>query len=245
VKIFLDTCGDQSRRSGLAARTSLELATEASKARLAAGHSADPTEIPTWKRALDIACMLLLLPGALLLGLGITVVIKTVSRGPVFFKQERVGHRRKRFLCWKFRTMKDGADIAIHQRQFNGVRRLVGPMAKLDEGDDPRLIPGAAWLRAVGLDELPQLINVWRGEMSLVGPRPSLPDEVEGLRPWQNARFDTLPGMTGLWQVSGKNATTFMEMISLDIQYARSKTPWLDLMIMLRTFSLLVKAIQY
>jgi lipopolysaccharide/colanic/teichoic acid biosynthesis glycosyltransferase len=90
-------------------------------------------------------------------------------------------------------------------------------------------------VRAAGLDELPQLINVLRGEMSLVGPRPSLPSEYDELLPWQRERFHTLPGLTGLWQVSGKNRTTFSEMIDLDIQYVRKKSPWLDLKIMLRT----------
>ena len=97
------------------------------------------------------------------------------------------------------------------------------------------LIPFGRQLRAVGCDELPQLINVLRGEMSLVGPRPCLPGEYNRHLPWQRERFGTLPGLTGLWQVSGKNRTTFNEMIELDIQYVRTRSPWLDLKIMLKT----------
>ena len=97
------------------------------------------------------------------------------------------------------------------------------------------LIPFGRLLRAAGLDELPQLINVLRGEMSLVGPRPCLPGEYDRYLPWQRERFRTLPGLTGLWQVSGKNRTTFNEMIDFDIQYVRTQSPWLDLKIMLKT----------
>jgi lipopolysaccharide/colanic/teichoic acid biosynthesis glycosyltransferase len=108
-------------------------------------------------------------------------------------------------------------------------------MVKLDSHGDRRIIPCGSLLRSSGLDELPQLINVLRGEMSLVGPRPCVPYECEHLLPWQRERFDTLPGLTGLWQVSGKNQTTFLEMMELDISYARTKTPWLDLAIIFKT----------
>jgi lipopolysaccharide/colanic/teichoic acid biosynthesis glycosyltransferase len=113
-------------------------------------------------------------------------------------------------------------------------------MAKLDLHGDPRLIPGGWWLRASGLDELPQIINVLRGEMSLVGPRPCLPYEYDRYLPWQKERFSTLPGLTGLWQVSGKNKTTFDEMMHLDIHYARNKSLWLDLKILLMTVSAVI-----
>jgi len=109
------------------------------------------------------------------------------------------------------------------------------PMAKMDLHGDPRLIPGGWWLRASGLDELPQIINVLRGDMSLIGPRPCLPYEYDRYLPWQKERFNTLPGLTGLWQVSGKNTTTFDEMMHLDIQYVRNKSLWLDLKILLMT----------
>jgi len=109
------------------------------------------------------------------------------------------------------------------------------PMTKLDARKDPRLIPLGALLRATGLDELPQLINVVRGEMSIVGPRPCIPYEYELYQPWQRRRFDAVPGLTGLWQVSGKNRTTFNEMIRLDIEYSERLSFWLDLQIILRT----------
>lgn len=107
-------------------------------------------------------------------------------------------------------------------------------MQKLDT-HDPRLIPGARLLRALGIDELPQLINVVRGEMSVVGPRPCIPYEAEQYQAWQRGRFAALPGMTGLWQVRGKNRTTFTRMIELDIEYAKTQSLGLDLMILLAT----------
>jgi lipopolysaccharide/colanic/teichoic acid biosynthesis glycosyltransferase len=107
-------------------------------------------------------------------------------------------------------------------------------MIKLDN-KDPRIIPCGKFIRATGLDELPQLINVLRGEMSLVGPRPSLPYEHKEFLPWHKKRCDTLPGLTGLWQVSGKNNTTFERMMELDIWYTRNKSAFLDLKIMLKT----------
>ena len=115
-------------------------------------------------------------------------------------------------------------------------------MTKLDAGDK-RLIPGGRILRCLGLDELPQLINVLRGEMSLVGPRPCLPYEYEHYQARHGRRFDTLPGLTGLWQVSGKNRTTFEQMINWDITYVETKSLTLDLMIMLKTVpAILVQA---
>ncbi len=109
------------------------------------------------------------------------------------------------------------------------------PMTKLDVTSDPRIIPFGNLIRRCCLDELPQLINVLRGEMSLVGPRPCVPYEAEQYGPWERGRFDAVPGMTGLWQVSGKNKTTFNEMIRLDIAYARRRSFWLDIKILLRT----------
>ena len=117
-------------------------------------------------------------------------------------------------------------------------------MAKMDSMGDPRLIRFGAILRATGLDELPQLINVLRGEMSLVGPRPCLPYEFDLYEPWQHERFDTLPGLTGLWQVRGKNKTTFTEMIHMDIEYARMNSLFLDLQIMAATFGTLAAQVK-
>ena len=109
------------------------------------------------------------------------------------------------------------------------------PMQKLDAKGDTRLIPGSWLLRATGLDELPQIINVLRGEMSIVGPRPCIPTEYEAYLPWQRQRCMAMPGLTGLWQVSGKNRTTFDEMVRLDIRYSQIKSFWLDVKIILLT----------
>jgi lipopolysaccharide/colanic/teichoic acid biosynthesis glycosyltransferase len=117
-------------------------------------------------------------------------------------------------------------------------------MTKLDATGDARLIPLGALLRSTGLDELPQFVNVLRGEMSVVGPRPCLQFECEDYLPWQRERFDTLPGLTGLWQVSGKNKTTFNEMIHYDIAYARSKSLWLDVGIIAKTIPALVAQVR-
>ena len=108
-------------------------------------------------------------------------------------------------------------------------------MTKLDAKRDPRLIPLGAILRATGLDELPQILNVLRGDMSLVGPRPCIPYEYELFQPWQRQRTNAVPGLTGLWQVSGKNRTTFNEMIAYDIEYTKRRSLWLDLKIIART----------
>jgi lipopolysaccharide/colanic/teichoic acid biosynthesis glycosyltransferase len=171
------------------------------------------------------------------------LVMKVVSPGPVFFLQERVGYLGRRFKIYKFRTMKVGAETANHQAYFKELVGTNAPMQKLDAKGDSRLIPGGWLLRASGLDELPQLINVLRGEMSIVGPRPCLPAEYDLYLPWQRERFITMPGLTGLWQVSGKNRTTFDEMIRLDIRYAKTKSLAMDLRIMASTPIALIKQI--
>jgi lipopolysaccharide/colanic/teichoic acid biosynthesis glycosyltransferase len=190
---------------------------------------------PAWKRALDLACCMAVLPLLALCTLVMALVMKIVSPGPVFFRQERVGFLGRRFKIYKFRTMKVGSDTANHQAYFKELVGTNAPMQKLDSKGDSRLIPGGWMLRASGLDELPQLINVLRGDMSVVGPRPCLPAEYDLYLPWQKERFTTLPGLTGLWQVSGKNRTTFDEMIRLDIRYAQTKSLPMDMRIMLTT----------
>jgi len=188
-----------------------------------------------WKRALDALLILLALPLLIPLSLLIALLIRGGSRGPVLFRQERVGYMGRRFRCFKFRTMSVDADTTTHRKHLHQLMNSNTPMTKMDLRGDPRIIPLGSLLRASGLDELPQLINVMRGEMSLVGPRPCLPYEYDRYLPWQKERFSALPGLTGLWQVSGKNKTTFMKMIQLDIQYAKNKTLWQDLRIMLMT----------
>jgi hypothetical protein len=132
------------------------------------------------------------------------------------------------------------ADTTTHQGHLHQLMNSNKPMMKMDTRGDTRIIPFGVLLRASGLDELPQLINVLRGEMSLVGPRPCLPYEYDQYLPWQKERFGTVPGLTGLWQVSGKNKTTFVEMIQLDIRYAKNKNLWWDLKIILMTVPALV-----
>ena len=208
--------------------------------------SADETsgEVPGWKRFLDLSCILLSLPLWLpVMGL-ISIAIMVVSPGPILFRQERIGYRGRRFSCLKFRTMLVGADTAVHKSHLHSLMNSRAPMKKLDVAGDSRLIPLGALLRSTGLDELPQIINVLRGDMSLVGPRPCVPYEYEEYRPWQKERIKGLPGLTGLWQVSGKNKTTFDEMIHLDISYLRSKSIWLDLGIMLKTAPALLQQVK-
>jgi len=190
--------------------------------------------VPWWKRALDVTLIVLAMPILVPVGLFVAAIIKLVSPGPVFFQQERVGLRGRRFMCFKFRTMTVNADTSVHQEHLEDLMTSNRPMSKLD-GRDSRVIPGGIWLRALGLDELPQLINVFRGEMSLVGPRPCLIYEYEKYLPRHRGRCATLPGLTGLWQVNDKNNTTFEEMIDLDLRYVRTQSLGLDLGILLRT----------
>ena len=191
--------------------------------------------LPLWKRALDLAMLLVLLPGLLLVGGIVALIIKVGSPGPIFFRQKRVGFKGREFVCFKFRTMAVNAETESHRQHLQELIKSKTQMVKLDQRKDPRVIPLGALLRATGLDELPQLFNVLRGDMSLVGPRPCIRYECEAYAPWHFARFDAVPGLTGLWQVSGKNRTTFDEMVCLDIEYSRRLSLWLDLWIILKT----------
>jgi len=195
--------------------------------------------VPVGKRVLDYAVILGASPVLVPLMLGIAAFIKLSSPGPVFFTQERVGFRERRFRLLKFRSMKANAEVARHADHTTFLFKSNQPMTKLESEGDPRLIPCAWILRSTGFDELPQLINVLRGEMSIVGPRPCTGYEFDVLLPWHKRRFDVLPGLTGLWQVSGKNKTTFLQMVNFDIEYARQGALWFDLRIMLRTFPVL------
>ena len=190
---------------------------------------------PLWKRGLDITCILIGLPLLLPVAVAIGLLIKCVSRGPMIFLQERVGYQGRRFICFKFRTMKVDSDVGLHQSHVAELMRSNLPMVKMDTKGDRRLIPLGSLLRATGLDELPQILNVLGGQMSLVGPRPCLVYEYENYSLSQKQRFNTLPGLTGLWQVCGKNKTTFSEMIALDIAYSENKSLWLDLKIIMKT----------
>ncbi len=203
--------------------------------------SVNNSAAPMWKRLLDAVVILLTLPAILLVGALIAIGIKLGSRGPVLFRQERIGYKGQRFVCFKFRTMRVGAETASHQGYTTSLIKSDAPMTKLDAGKDSRIIPLGRIIRATGLDELPQLINVLRGEMSLVGPRPCVRYEYEMYEPWQKRRFDAVPGLTGLWQVSGKNRTTFNQMIHFDIEYSERMSLWLDLKIMVKTLPALIQ----
>lgn len=197
--------------------------------------------IPAWKRTMDIAgsaAGLVLLSPLMLL---IALFIKAVSPGPVLFRQERMGRRGKTFTMLKFRTMQLDSDTTIHREYLVDLIRNEKEMEKLDGKADPRIIPFGSLLRALGLDELPQLVNVLLGDMSLVGPRPCLPYEALEYHPWHMRRFDVLPGLTGLWQVNGKNRTTFTEMMRFDVSYAKRKTFLLDMEIFLKTVPAVIR----
>jgi lipopolysaccharide/colanic/teichoic acid biosynthesis glycosyltransferase len=195
---------------------------------------------PSWKTILDLTCILLSMPLWLPVVLFLALWIKLASPGPVFFRQERVGHRGKRFMILKFRTMKVNVETRTHEHHLEQLIKADVPMTKLDAAGDPRIIPGGRFLRATGLDELPQLFNVLRREMSLVGPRPCTPHEFKSYQVWQRERVNARPGLTGFWQVNGKNRTTFSEMIKLDIFYTQNMSFWLDLTIMLKTLPALI-----
>jgi exopolysaccharide biosynthesis polyprenyl glycosylphosphotransferase len=196
------------------------------------------------KRSLDIlgSSFALLLLSPLLIA--IFVLVKLTSKGPVFFRQQRMGRGGNKFTFLKFRSMYLGNDHSIHK---DFVKRLISGNANSD-GDngtqvavykltnDPRVTPIGRFLRKTSMDELPQLFNVLTGHMSLVGPRPPIPYEFECYQPWHKRRLRfAKPGITGLWQVSGRSRIKFDDMVRLDLKYARTWSLWLDIKILLKT----------
>jgi lipopolysaccharide/colanic/teichoic acid biosynthesis glycosyltransferase len=229
---------------------------------MTAGNGARDTALSRGaKRALDLG---LAVPGAIVLSpllLAIGIVIRATSPGPALFVQERIGGRFRdgrwehapfRFL--KFRTMRDGAGSDLHRAHVtafiraerdgangkSGARRARAIAEEHKILADPRVTPVGRFLRRFSLDELPQLWNVIRGEMSLVGPRPPIGYEVEVYLPEQMGRLAAKPGLTGLWQVSGRSLTTFDEMVRLDLDYIENRSVGLDLWILARTVLVLV-----
>ena len=205
-------------------------------------HVATSRQAELAMRLLDLvvaaAMVVLLLP----LLLVVALLIKLDSRGPVIFWQRRLGRDLAPFRVAKFRTMRDGAAADVHRAHVEAMIREDAkqgedapprPMQKLHE--DPRVTAVGSFLRRTSLDELPQLWNVLRGEMSLVGPRPPIGYEVENYPARAFRRFAVRPGMTGLWQVSGRCLTTFDEMVELDITYIERRSFWLNLKILLLT----------
>ncbi len=186
-------------------------------------------------RGLNLVLILLALPLILVSAGAIAAWIKLVSRGGVLFRQTRIGYLGRPFEILKFRTMHEGAGTSEHEAHVAELMRSDRPMTKLDATGDGRLIPGGRFLRMSGLDELPQIVNILRGEMSLVGPRPCLPVEYAGYAEAHRERCEVLPGLTGNWQANGKNNTNFAGMIALDIDYVRNRSTWMDVALILRT----------
>lgn len=191
--------------------------------------------VPAWKRPVDFVLSLLLLVVLSPLWLLVALAVKLSSPGPVLYRQDRVGLLLRAFRMFKFRTMYVDADPEVHRRYVQQLLAAGITMEKLDAEEDSRITRLGRYLRATSLDELPQLLNVLRGEMSLVGPRPCIPYETENYKPWYFYRFECLPGLTGLWQVSGKNRLASDQMMRLDIRYARTQRLWRDVWILLRT----------
>ncbi len=192
--------------------------------------------LPAWKRGLDLLLIVLSAPLWLPIMTLIAIWVGITSPGPIFYRQPRIGFRGRRFMIVKFRTMKVNSETTTHERYLEHLMVADCPMIKLDEQGDPRLIAGGKILRATGLDELPQIFNVLTGEMSLIGPRPCTVREFERFSPPHRERVNAYPGLTGWWQVNGKNRTTFSEMIEMDIFYSRNISLSLDLRILVRTF---------
>jgi lipopolysaccharide/colanic/teichoic acid biosynthesis glycosyltransferase len=192
------------------------------------------------KRGIDIALASLILVVLAPVMLTIAMVIRLTSPGRALFQQVRVGHGNSPFVMLKFRTMHQGLDDAIHRAYVTAM--LVGRATPADPERgvykltrDPRVTSIGKFLRKTSLDELPQLVNVLRGEMSLVGPRPALPWEAELFEPRHRVRFAVKPGITGLWQVTGRNALTMQQALDLDVEYVLRRSLLLDLAILVRT----------
>ncbi|HPF71120.1 MAG TPA: sugar transferase [Candidatus Krumholzibacteria bacterium] len=201
------------------------------------------------KRAGDVlvaSVMLLLLAPVMA---AIAIAVKRSGPGPVLFVQERLGKDGRPFPFFKFRSMVHNSDDAIH-RQFaamfiagdkDGCRQTNGGEDLFKIKADPRITRVGAFLRKTSLDELPQLFNILRGEMSLVGPRPPIAYEIENYQPWHMERLKAVPGLTGLWQVSGRSQVSFDDMVRLDVRYINTWSPLKDLAIMLKTIPVVLR----
>ena len=199
------------------------------------------------KRSLDVtgaALGLLLLSPLLVVA---AVLTRLTSRGPAFFRQERVGYGGRRFIMYKFRSMYVDSDDRLHRAAYEQFLRgersngkvdadlLAQEQAKERAPGDPRITPLGNLLRRSSIDELPQLFNVLLGEMSLVGPRPPIPYEVGLYQPWHLARLETLPGMTGFWQIHGRSRVSFDQMVRMDLEYIQNQSFWYDIKLLLLT----------
>jgi lipopolysaccharide/colanic/teichoic acid biosynthesis glycosyltransferase len=200
------------------------------------------------KRLLDIAVAATVLVIAAPVFAVCAVAVRRSSPGPIIFRQERVGLRGRTFTFLKFRSMYHHADAAPHRAYVTAFIR--GEAAQHADGDkrvyklvgDARITPAGRWLRRTSLDELPQFWSVLRGDLSLVGPRPPIPSEVEQYRPDQLMRLAVKPGITGAWQIGGRSSTTFDEMVALDLAYIRNQSFWFDVAILLKTIPAVLAA---
>ena len=183
------------------------------------------------KRTIDILGALL---GIIILSpiwLIVALSIKIESKGPIFFAQKRVGKNEKVFNMYKFRSMVSNAEeLKVKLQEQN---EMSGPMFKMK--DDPRVTKVGKFIRKTSIDEIPQLWNILKGEMSLVGPRPSLPKEVKEFEPWMKRRLDVKPGLTCYWQVSGRNNIDFEQWMALDIKYVDERSLWIDIKLIFQT----------
>ena len=202
------------------------------------GHQGlSPTQL-ILKRYFDVAAVIVILTLSLPLLVLLALMIKLDSRGPVLFSQPRVGRFGEMFSMYKFRSMATNANAQDHELH---VRRLIRDNVQPKDGaslklpSDPRITRVGRMIRKLSIDELPQLFNVLRGEMSLVGPRPPLPYEVEEYQTWHKKRLEVPPGITGLWQVTARNQVSFDEMVRLDLEYIQSQSLWMDIQLLLRT----------
>lgn len=187
------------------------------------------------KRLIDIVCSFL---GVLVLSplfIIIAIIIKTTSKGPVFFSQKRVGKNGKEFDMYKFRSMVVNAEEL--KEKLATQNEMSGPMFKMK--DDPRVTKVGKFIRKTSIDELPQLWNVLKGDMSLVGPRPSLPKEVAQFEDWMYRRLEVKPGLTCYWQVSGRNNIDFEDWMKLDIKYVDERSTWIDIKLIFKTVGVL------
>jgi lipopolysaccharide/colanic/teichoic acid biosynthesis glycosyltransferase len=200
------------------------------------------------KRFIDVSVASMVLVLGLPFFLAISLLIKLTSRGPVFFTQNRIGEEGEEFTFFKFRTMRSGVDDSIH-REFTRKfikgdiynSNLDSPRASIYKlKEDPRITCVGRFLRGTSLDELPQFINIIKGEMSIVGPRPPLKYEYKHYDEWHKLRLKTKPGITGLWQVSGRSSVPFHEMVMLDLYYIENWSLILDVKIMIRTIPVML-----
>lgn len=166
----------------------------------------------------------------------VAIRIKLDSKGSAIFSQVRVGYKGKEFKIYKFRTMVEDAEEL--KKGLENKNEMTGPMFKIK--DDPRITKIGKIIRKTSIDELPQLLNILRGDMSIVGPRPSLPSEVKGFNTWMLKRFEVKPGLTCYWQVSGRNNITFNDWMKLDIKYVEEKNLFIDIKLILKTALLLL-----